>query len=51
LEDLVWKERIGLTFNFRIIEFSAGLTTQSQEFIRSFQGAGFGLDFGLRMGF
>jgi hypothetical protein len=51
LEDLVWKERIGLALNFRIIEFIVGLTTQSQEFLRSFQGAGFGVDFGLRIGF
>jgi hypothetical protein len=51
LEDLVWKERIGFTFNFRLLEFRAGLTTQSQDFLRSFQGAGFALDFGFRIGF
>jgi hypothetical protein len=51
LEDLVWKERIGLSLNFRIIEVLAGITTQSQEFLRSFQGAGFGVDVGVRVGF
>jgi hypothetical protein len=51
LEDLVWKERIGLAFNLRVIELMAGITTQSQQFLRSFQGAGFGVDFGLRLGF
>jgi hypothetical protein len=50
-EDLVWKERIGLTLNFRIVEFIAGLTTQSQDLLKSFQGAGFALDVGFRIGF
>jgi hypothetical protein len=51
LEDLVWKERVGLTLNLRIVELIAGITTQSQQFVRSFQGAGFGVDIGLRVGF
>ncbi|MDR1250052.1 MAG: hypothetical protein LBK63_12205 [Treponema sp.] len=51
LEDLVWKERAGLTLNFRIVEISAGITTQSQQFLRSFQGAGFAVDVGVRLGF
>ncbi|MFP3043439.1 hypothetical protein LQZ19_16620 [Treponema primitia] len=50
-EDLVWKQRVGLALNFRIIEFGIGVTTQSQQFLKSFQGAGFGIDIGLRMGF
>jgi hypothetical protein len=50
-EDLVWKERIGLTLNLRLIELIAGITTQSQQFLRSFQGAGFGVDIGVRVGF
>jgi hypothetical protein len=50
-EDLVWKERAGLTLNLRIFEISAGITTQSQQFLRSFQGAGFAVDLGVRMGF
>jgi hypothetical protein len=51
LEDMVWKESVGLTLNFRILEFRVGITTQSQQFLRSFQGAGFGLDAGFRIGF
>ncbi|MDR3123622.1 MAG: hypothetical protein LBU16_07595 [Treponema sp.] len=51
LEDLVWKERFRVTFNYRVIEFFAGITTQSQQFLRSFQGAGFAVDFGVRIGF
>jgi hypothetical protein len=51
LEDLVWKERVGLSLNFRIIEVLAGITTQSQRFLRSFRGAGIGVDVGLRVGF
>ncbi|WP_010256338.1 hypothetical protein [Treponema primitia] len=50
-EDLLWKERLGFTLNFRIIEIGIGVTTQSQEFLESFQGAGFGVDIGFRMGF
>jgi hypothetical protein len=50
-EDLVWKERVGLTLNFRVFELVVGVTTQSQQFLRSFQGAGFGLDAGVRIGF
>jgi hypothetical protein len=51
LEDLVWKERVGVALNLRVIELMAGITTQSQQFLKSFQGAGFGVDVGLRIGF
>jgi hypothetical protein len=51
LEDLVWKERVGFTLNLRVLEISAGITTQSQQFLRSFQGAGFAVDAGVRLGF
>jgi hypothetical protein len=51
LEDLVWKERVELMLNLRVVELVAGITTQSQSFLRSFQGAGFGVDVGLRLGF
>jgi hypothetical protein len=51
LEDLVWKERVGVALNLRVIELTAGVSTQSQQFLRSFQGAGFGVDLGLRRGF
>jgi hypothetical protein len=51
LEDLVWKERAGLILNLRVFEITAGITTQSQQFLRSFQGAGFAVDLGVRLGF
>jgi hypothetical protein len=51
LEDLVWKERIGLILNLRVFELVAGITTQSQQFLKSFQGAGFAVDLGIRLGF
>ncbi|AEF86515.1 hypothetical protein TREPR_0842 [Treponema primitia ZAS-2] len=50
-EDLIWKERLGLALNFRIIEFDVGLTLQSQDFVKSFNGAGYGVDLGVRLGF
>ncbi|MDR0598278.1 MAG: hypothetical protein LBG14_07205 [Treponema sp.] len=51
LEDLIWKERIGLALNLRAFELIVGITTQSQQFFKSFQGAGFGLDAGIRIGY
>jgi hypothetical protein len=51
LEDLVWKERFGFSLNLRVLELLVGITTQSQQFLRSFQGAGFGVDLGIRLGF
>ncbi|MDR1249687.1 MAG: hypothetical protein LBK63_10325 [Treponema sp.] len=51
LEDMVWKERAGLTLNLRVFEIIFGITTQSQQFLRSFQGAGFAVDLGVRLGF
>jgi hypothetical protein len=51
LEDMVWKERVGLILNLRVLEISAGITTQSQQFLKSFQGAGFAVDLGVRLGF
>jgi hypothetical protein len=51
LEDLVWKERIAVALNLRIFELAVGITTQSQQFLRSFQGAGFAVEVGFRAGF
>jgi hypothetical protein len=51
LEDMVWKQSVGLSFNFRVIELLAGITSQSQQFVRSFQGAGYAVDVGVRVGF
>jgi hypothetical protein len=50
-EDLTWKQRADLILNFRVIEFAIGITTQSPQFIETFQGEGFGVDLGIRIGF
>jgi hypothetical protein len=50
-EDLVWKHRLNLVLNFRVIELGVGISTQSQQFFKSFQAAGLGVDVGFRMGF
>jgi hypothetical protein len=50
-EDLVWKQRVNLVLNFRVIELGIGISTQSQQFLKSFQGTGVGVDVGFRMGF
>jgi hypothetical protein len=50
-EDLTWKQRADLTLNFRALEFTIGITTQSPQFIETFKGEGFGIDLGIRMGY
>jgi hypothetical protein len=50
-EDLVWKQRVNLVLNFRVIELGIGISSQSQRFLKSFQAAGLGVDVGFRMGF
>jgi hypothetical protein len=50
-EDLVWRERLGLILNLKILEIGVGVTSQSQQFIKSFQGTGLGVDLGVRFGF
>jgi hypothetical protein len=50
-EDLVWKHRANLVLNFRVIEVGVGISSQSQQFLKSFQAAGLGVDLGFRMGF
>lgn len=51
LEDLLWKQRIGFILNFRIIEFETVIGGQSQDFLKSFGGAGFNVKSGIRVGF
>jgi hypothetical protein len=50
-EDLIWKQRVDLLLNFRAVEFAIGIGTQSPRFTETFQGVGFGVDLGVRMGF
>jgi len=48
--DRTWKNSIDLVFNLRAFELDFGLSTQSQDFIKSFKGAGLGVNFGLKLG-
>jgi len=48
--DRRWKNSIDLAFNLRAFELDLGLSTQSQDFIKSFQGAGLSVNFGIRLG-
>ncbi|GHV76725.1 hypothetical protein AGMMS49942_15460 [Spirochaetia bacterium] len=50
-EDLTWKQRAALTLNFRALELTIGISTQSPQFIETFQGVGFGIDLGVRVGY
>jgi hypothetical protein len=47
----VWKNRLGLGFNFRVFEFLMEGSLRSQDFTKSFDGHGFGLTLGTRIGF
>jgi len=49
-EDRLWKNVVDLILNFRYFEFGIGITTQSQNFDKSFQGAGLELNAGLKFG-
>jgi hypothetical protein len=48
--DRRWKNSIDLAFNLRAFELDFGLSTQSQDFIKSFRGAGLGANFGIKLG-
>ena len=48
-EDLTWKQRADLTLNFRALEFTIGISTQSPQFIETFHGAGFWISLGVRV--
>lgn len=50
-EDMIWKQRLGLTLNFRALELDVALILQSQEFVKSFNGAGYSVNLGARLGF
>jgi hypothetical protein len=49
--DRKWKNSIDFALNFRALEIDLGLVFQSQSFIKSWQGAGMGVNFGLKLGF
>ena len=48
--DRHWKNSLDLTFNLRAIELYLGVSLQSAAFLKSWSGAGVGVDFGLRFG-
>ncbi|MDR1986404.1 MAG: hypothetical protein LBP88_05460 [Treponema sp.] len=50
-EELVWKHRLGLMLNVRVLQLDLGVSTQSQEFTRSFALHGLGVSLGLHVGF
>jgi len=49
-EDRLWKNGVDFILNFRYFEFGIGITTQSQNLGKSFQGAGLELNAGLKFG-
>ena len=49
-EDRLWKNSFALALNFRVIQIDLGVTFQSQDFIKSWQGGGLGALVGLRFG-
>jgi hypothetical protein len=48
--DRKWKNSIDFVLNLRAIEFDLGLASQSQNFIKSWQGAGLAVNFGVKLG-
>ena len=48
--DRKWKNSLGFIFNFKIIELDLGLSMQSPNFKKSWQGAGLGVNVGLKIG-
>jgi hypothetical protein len=49
-EDLVWKQRLALALNFHAFELDLGVSMESPEFLKSFQGKGLGASVGVRIG-
>lgn len=50
-EDMVWKEQLGLMLNLRVLELNFQVGSQSDDFVKSFAGAGLGASLGLKLGF
>jgi hypothetical protein len=49
-EDKLWKHGVGMTLNLRAMQLDVGITAQSENFKKSFQGAGIDLNFGICFG-
>ena len=41
-EDMIWKEQLGLMLNLRVMEVDFLVGSQSDDFVKSFAGAGLG---------
>jgi len=48
--DRVWRNSIDFILNLRAFEFDLGIAFSSQSFVRSWQGAGLGVNIGLKFG-
>jgi len=48
--DRRWRNSLDFALNLRLLEIGVGLSMQSPEFVRSFQGTGFGVSLGVRTG-
>jgi len=48
--DRIWRNSVDLAFNLRVFEIDFGLSMQSRDFIKSFQGVGLGANFGIKLG-
>ena len=49
--DRMWKNSVDFTlFNLRAFQLDLGLVFQSQKFVESWRGAGFGANFGIKFG-
>ena len=48
--DRKWKNSIDLVLNLRAFELDIGLSFQSPDFVKSWQGAGLGVNFGMKFG-
>jgi hypothetical protein len=49
-EDRLWKNSIAFALNFRAIEFDFGVDIRSQDFLKSWIGAGLGMTLGFKFG-
>ena len=50
-EDMIWKEQLGLMLNLRVLEVDFLVGSQSDDFVKSFAGAGLGASLGMKFGF
>ncbi|MDR1858088.1 MAG: hypothetical protein LBQ69_01310 [Treponema sp.] len=48
--DRKWKNSVDFALNLRAIELDFGVSVQSPDFLKSFQGAGLGVNFGVKLG-